>query len=119
MNMAGFNTLWLVFCVGLCSLVIITNSEAEGGGGSSRRECNFPAIFNFGDSNSDTGGLSAAFGQAGPPAGESFFHHPAGRYSDGRLVIDFIGTLILHFLLFLITFLFLSFYCEKTQQNKT
>ncbi|KAL6546357.1 hypothetical protein OROMI_022078 [Orobanche minor] len=23
--------------------------------------CNFPAIFNFGDSNSDTGGFSAAF----------------------------------------------------------
>lgn len=53
--------------------------------------CHFPAIFNFGDSNSDTGGLSAAFGQAGPPAGESFFHGPAGRYSDGRLVIDFIA----------------------------
>ncbi|KAI6686613.1 hypothetical protein NL676_032526 [Syzygium grande] len=29
--------------------------------------CDFPSIFNFGDSNSDTGGLSAAFGQA-PPA---------------------------------------------------
>ncbi|GFQ03274.1 GDSL esterase/lipase at3g26430 [Phtheirospermum japonicum] len=53
--------------------------------------CDFPAIFNFGDSNSDTGGLSAAFGQAGPPNGESFFHSPAGRYSDGRLVIDFIA----------------------------
>ncbi|CAN1834962.1 GDSL esterase/lipase At3g26430 [Linum perenne] len=53
--------------------------------------CDFPAIFNFGDSNSDTGGLSAAFGQAGSPAGETFFHHPAGRYSDGRLVIDFIA----------------------------
>lgn len=54
--------------------------------------CHFPAIFNFGDSNSDTGGLSAAFGQAGPPHGESFFHHPAGRYCDGRLIVDFIGT---------------------------
>ncbi|KAK4282060.1 hypothetical protein QN277_013481 [Acacia crassicarpa] len=54
-------------------------------------DCDFPAIFNFGDSNSDTGGLSAAFGQAGPPHGESFFHHPAGRYCDGRLVIDFIA----------------------------
>ncbi|CAN0842765.1 GDSL esterase/lipase At3g26430 [Linum grandiflorum] len=61
--------------------------------------CDFPAIFNFGDSNSDTGGLSAAFGQAGPPAGETFFHHPAGRYSDGRLVIDFIaGSLGLPYL---------------------
>jgi hypothetical protein len=54
--------------------------------------CDFPAIFNFGDSNSDTGGLSAAFGQASSPHGESFFHGPAGRYCDGRLVIDFIGT---------------------------
>ncbi|KAL5718060.1 hypothetical protein ACHQM5_010999 [Ranunculus cassubicifolius] len=54
-------------------------------------ECAFPAIFNFGDSNSDTGGLSAAFGQAQPPAGETYFHTPSGRYSDGRLVIDFIA----------------------------
>ncbi|KAJ6351548.1 hypothetical protein OIU78_007465 [Salix suchowensis] len=53
--------------------------------------CDFPAIFNFGDSNSDTGGLSAAFGQAPSPNGETYFHHPAGRYSDGRLVIDFIA----------------------------
>jgi hypothetical protein len=53
--------------------------------------CDFPAIFNFGDSNSDTGGLSAAFGQAPSPNGETYFHHPAGRYSDGRLIIDFIG----------------------------
>ncbi|KAJ4849550.1 Alpha-L-fucosidase 3 [Turnera subulata] len=53
--------------------------------------CHFPAIFNFGDSNSDTGGLSAVFGQAGPPHGESYFHHPAGRYCDGRLIIDFMA----------------------------
>lgn len=54
-------------------------------------ECKFPAIFNFGDSNSDTGGFSATFGQAGPPHGETFFHSPAGRYCDGRLIIDFIA----------------------------
>ncbi|XP_042500018.1 GDSL esterase/lipase At3g26430-like isoform X2 [Macadamia integrifolia] len=58
---------------------------------SQRTPCEFDAIFNFGDSNSDTGGLSAAFGQAPPPNGETYFHAPAGRYSDGRLVIDFIG----------------------------
>ncbi|KAG0499910.1 hypothetical protein HPP92_004165 [Vanilla planifolia] len=53
--------------------------------------CDFPAIFNFGDSNSDTGGLSAAFGPAPPPNGETFFGRPSGRYSDGRLIIDFIA----------------------------
>ncbi|KAH7681650.1 GDSL lipase/esterase protein [Dioscorea alata] len=57
----------------------------------SRPPCDFPAIFNFGDSNSDTGGLSAAFGPAPPPNGETFFGAPAGRYSDGRLIIDFIA----------------------------
>lgn len=56
-------------------------------------ECSFRAIFNFGDSNSDTGGLSAVFGQAPPPNGETFFHSPAGRVCDGRLLIDFIGKL--------------------------
>ncbi|KAG5604800.1 hypothetical protein H5410_026292 [Solanum commersonii] len=55
--------------------------------------CNFAAIFNFGDSNSDTGGLSAAFGQAPYPNGETFFHAPAGRFFDGRLLIDFIDKL--------------------------
>lgn len=54
--------------------------------------CSFPAIFNFGDSNSDTGGLSAAFGQAPYPNGQTFFHSPSGRFSDGRLIVDFIGT---------------------------
>ncbi|KAK0574102.1 hypothetical protein LWI29_018154 [Acer saccharum] len=53
--------------------------------------CEFPAIFNLGDSNSDTGGLSAAFGQAPYPHGITHFHHPAGRFCDGRLLIDFIA----------------------------
>ncbi|KAL1179433.1 hypothetical protein V6Z11_A03G159200 [Gossypium hirsutum] len=46
---------------------------------SSSAPCNFPAIFNFGDSNSDTGGLSAAFGQAPAPNGETYFHAPAAE----------------------------------------
>ncbi|XP_022151766.1 GDSL esterase/lipase At3g26430, partial [Momordica charantia] len=39
----------------------------------------------------DTGGLSAVFGQAPPPNGRSYFRGPAGRYSDGRLIVDFIA----------------------------
>ncbi|KAF2292289.1 hypothetical protein GH714_018486 [Hevea brasiliensis] len=53
--------------------------------------CDFPAIYNFGDSNSDTGGISAAFEPIRPPYGEAFFHKTAGRDSDGRLIIDFIA----------------------------
>ncbi|KAL2903464.1 Alpha-L-fucosidase 3 [Bienertia sinuspersici] len=56
--------------------------------------CEFPAIFNFGDSNSDTGGSTAIYGQAPPPNGDTFFGAPAGRFCDGRLVIDFLGSLL-------------------------
>ncbi|XAR51926.1 Alpha-L-fucosidase [Bertholletia excelsa] len=50
-----------------------------------------PAIYNFGDSNSDTGGIAAAFYPMAAPCGETFFHRPAGRGCDGRLIIDFIA----------------------------
>ncbi|KAK2982689.1 hypothetical protein RJ640_010855 [Escallonia rubra] len=54
---------------------------------SSSPSCNFPAIFNFGDSNSNTGGLLAVLRQAPRPYGETFFHAPTGRYCDGRLIL--------------------------------
>jgi hypothetical protein len=48
-------------------------------------------IFNFGDSNSDTGGMAAVNGMnIQLPEGRTFFRRPSGRLSDGRLVIDFI-----------------------------
>ena len=61
------------------------------------KRCNFPAIFNFGDSNSDTGGLSASLITITPPYGETYFHKPAGRASDGRLMIDFMGIYLVSF----------------------
>ncbi|CAL0323246.1 unnamed protein product [Lupinus luteus] len=64
--------------------LIKSSSSALGG-------CDFPAIFNFGDSNSDTGSMAAAFYPAASPYGETFFKEPAGRASDGRLIIDFIA----------------------------
>uniref|UniRef100_A0A5B6YRE7 GDSL esterase/lipase n=1 Tax=Davidia involucrata TaxID=16924 RepID=A0A5B6YRE7_DAVIN len=52
---------------------------------------NAPVIFNFGDSNSDTGGLVAGLGfTVNSPNGRTFFHRSTGRLSDGRLVIDFL-----------------------------
>ncbi|KAF7816857.1 esterase-like [Senna tora] len=55
------------------------------------KECEFPAIFNLGDSNSDTGGLAASLVPLNPPYGDTYFHRPAGRATDGRLIIDFIA----------------------------
>ncbi|XP_010070070.2 GDSL esterase/lipase At1g09390 [Eucalyptus grandis] len=62
-------------------------SAASGCGGGGRR----PVVFNFGDSNSDTGGLAAGLGfPVNPPNGRSFFGRSTGRLCDGRLVIDFL-----------------------------
>ena len=55
---------------------------------------NYPAVFNFGDSNSDTGDLAASGLEAiadTPPYGQTYFQKPNGRYCDGRLIIDFLS----------------------------
>ncbi|KAK9919746.1 hypothetical protein M0R45_028325 [Rubus argutus] len=52
---------------------------------------NYPTVFNFGDSNSDTGNLvSAGIETLAPPNGQSYFKTPSGRYCDGRLIVDFL-----------------------------
>ena len=60
--------------------------------------CNFPAIFNFGDSTSDTGAIHFAFpyheAAENPPYGQTYFGKQVYRYSDGRLSIDFFGMLL-------------------------
>lgn len=60
-------------------------------GQGSNRKCAFEAIFNFGDSNSDTGGFFAAFPAEGAPFGMTYFKKPVGRATDGRLTIDFLA----------------------------
>ncbi|CAA3015241.1 GDSL esterase lipase At1g54790 [Olea europaea subsp. europaea] len=51
---------------------------------------NYPAVFNFGDSNSDTGNLVAGMAeQLDPPNGQIYFQKPSGRFYDGHLIIDF------------------------------
>ncbi|CAH1434205.1 unnamed protein product [Lactuca virosa] len=48
-------------------------------------------IINFGDANSDTGGVLAGAGlPIGLPHGITFFHRGTGRFGDGRLILDFI-----------------------------
>ncbi|KAI3785829.1 hypothetical protein L1987_44955 [Smallanthus sonchifolius] len=56
----------------------------------------FNKIYAFGDSYTDTGNTASASGPnaftyvSNLPYGSTFFHHPTNRYSDGRLVIDFV-----------------------------
>jgi phospholipase/lecithinase/hemolysin len=57
----------------------------------------YDRVFSFGDSLTDTGNAAILPATAGgpfsrAPYGETYFHHPSGRASDGRLIIDFIGT---------------------------
>ncbi|XP_050147563.1 GDSL esterase/lipase At5g45910-like [Malus sylvestris] len=54
----------------------------------------YKAIFNFGDSLSDTGNYLVSGAPPTPsignlPYGETFFKHATGRCSDGRLIVDF------------------------------
>lgn len=59
----------------------------------SNSRCEFEAIFNFGDSNSDTGGFWAVFPAQSGPYGMTYFKRPVGRATDGRLIVDFLGKL--------------------------
>nr|BAX25135.1 putative lanatoside 15'-O-acetylesterase [Oryza brachyantha] len=78
---------WLA-AAAAAALCCVDAAASAGGQG----QCKFRAVFNFGDSNSDTGGFWAAFPAQQAPFGMTYFRRPAGRASDGRLVIDFLGT---------------------------
>lgn len=57
----------------------------------------FTKIYAFGDSFTDTGNTKSFTTESTlqfaskPPYGTTFFHHPTDRFSDGRLVIDFLA----------------------------
>ncbi|KAJ8447966.1 hypothetical protein Cgig2_028842 [Carnegiea gigantea] len=56
----------------------------------------YEAIYSFGDSLADTGNFLRSGALAFPtiaklPYGETFFQHPTGRCSNGRLVVDFLA----------------------------
>jgi hypothetical protein len=61
----------------------------------------YKRIFSFGDSIIDTGNFVYSIGDGKsalkePPFGMTFFHHPTGRVSDGRVIVDFYGECCNH-----------------------
>ncbi|XP_057948791.1 GDSL esterase/lipase At5g14450-like [Malania oleifera] len=77
--------------LGVSFSIFVTFGRRRALGQSMGSDCDFRAIFNFGDSNSDTGSDSAVFCRVPSPNGDTFFGKPSGRYSDGRLIIDFMA----------------------------
>ncbi|KAK1375394.1 GDSL-motif lipase/hydrolase family protein [Heracleum sosnowskyi] len=63
-----------------------------------RKEASFPAIFVFGDSTVDPGNnnyIGTPFKSDFPPYGIDFANHiPTGRFTNGRLVTDFIASYV-------------------------
>ncbi|OEL37923.1 GDSL esterase/lipase [Dichanthelium oligosanthes] len=60
-------------------------------------EACFPRLFSFGDSLTDTGNYRFVYVNdtretaLRPPYGQTFFHRATGRFSNGRLIVDFIA----------------------------
>ncbi|KAL5717852.1 hypothetical protein ACHQM5_010813 [Ranunculus cassubicifolius] len=86
--------------IALLTLIIFFNSHTTS---TATPKDHFTAIFAFGDSYTDTGNTrsNADSGPNGfrqvsyPPYGMTHFGHPTNRYSDGRLVIDFVAESLL------------------------
>ncbi|TVU30939.1 hypothetical protein EJB05_22595, partial [Eragrostis curvula] len=80
-------------------LLVVTLTLAMVTAGSSRGlRAHYDRVFSFGDSLTDTGNAAILPATAGgpftrAPYGETHFHHPSGRASDGRLIIDFIACM--------------------------
>jgi hypothetical protein len=78
-------------------LLVATSSLVTMMGSSSGSKYN--AMFGFGDSITETGNTCIgsnsteieAFTLTHPPYGETYFGRPSCRWSDGRIVLDFIG----------------------------
>ncbi|MBA0675527.1 hypothetical protein Goari_017066, partial [Gossypium aridum] len=67
----------LVYVIGILALGFAVKSNADGS-----ISCGFPAIYNFGDSNSDTGGISATLNEILPPNAEGIKLPYLSAYMD-------------------------------------
>lgn len=79
----------------LLVLLVLPYGAVSAGHDPASSAC-YARLFSFGDSITDTGNFVSLFPNSsilGPPYGETFYGRPSGRFSDGRLIIDFIGKL--------------------------
>lgn len=85
----------------LAVLAVVLLAAAGGGAAAESSEASakgmYHALFNFGDSLADAGnliqnGTPEILATARLPYGQTYFGKPTGRCSDGRLVIDHLGT---------------------------
>ncbi|CAL4959065.1 unnamed protein product [Urochloa decumbens] len=80
----------------LLLLVVLASLGPDIVSAGSRRR--YDSIFSFGDSFADTGNKPIAFALYSvpvtvmrPPYGETFFGHPTGRTTDGRVILDLVA----------------------------
>lgn len=86
----------LSFHINLCLLIVFFTSflitDANSGHGLLKKHV---ALFIFGDSLFDAGNnnyINTTIKANYKPYGETYFHYPTGRFSNGRLQADFIGN---------------------------
>ncbi|KAL5801903.1 hypothetical protein ACOSQ3_033535 [Xanthoceras sorbifolium] len=80
-----FTTLFVITGTGA---VLVTELHSHGHGGSELKK-----LFVFGDSYADTGNCrKSVTGSWKPPYGITFPGKPAGRFSDGRVLTDYIAS---------------------------
>lgn len=82
----------------LCSYATVESADCPGPAAGGAPGCT--RMFSFGDSITDAGNLVISLAPNAsatkPPYGETFFRRPTGRFCDGRLIVDFLGTEYLH-----------------------
>ncbi|KAF8390572.1 hypothetical protein HHK36_025099 [Tetracentron sinense] len=93
-TMASYASLITLF---ITILIISSASSSSTTAANGTLEGHFTKIYAFGDSYTDTGNTKSSTGPnafayvSNPPYGSTFFGRSTNRYSDGRLVIDFVA----------------------------
>ncbi|KAL6878339.1 hypothetical protein ACP4OV_012509 [Aristida adscensionis] len=76
------------------AIILLLCSHAVASDGAGVGPSCYTRMFSFGDSLTDTGNVAAVspnLSVTALPYGETFFHRATGRFSDGRLIVDFIA----------------------------